>query len=235
MTPYLILDNVSAGYGASTVIENISLQLSLGENLAVLGRNGMGKTTLLATLMGLTQTHQGRIILNSQRITGLPAYRRAQMGLGWVAQERAVFGSLSVDENLRVVARPGSWDVDRVYDCFPRLAERRHNAGLQLSGGEQQMLAVARALMTNPQILLLDEPLEGLAPMVAQDVLRTLATLGHDNEMSIVVVEQHPQQILSLAQHAIILERGRIVYRGAASALQADPAAQDRWLGLNKT
>lgn len=235
MTPYLILDNVSAGYGASTVIENISLQLSLGENLAVLGRNGMGKTTLLATLMGLTQTHQGRIILNSQRITGLPAYRRAQMGLGWVAQERAVFGSLSVDENLRVVARPGSWDVDRVYDCFPRLAERRHNAGLQLSGGEQQMLAVARALMTNPQILLLDEPLEGLAPMVAQDLLRTLATLGHDNEMSIIVVEQHPQQILSLAQHAIILERGRIVYRGAASALQADPAAQDRWLGLNKT
>lgn len=235
MTPYLILDNVSAGYGASTVIENISLQLSLGENLAVLGRNGMGKTTLLATLMGLTQTHQGRIILNSQRITSLPTYRRAQMGLGWVAQERAVFGSLSVDENLRVVARPGSWDVDRVYDCFPRLAERRHNAGLQLSGGEQQMLAVARALMTNPQILLLDEPLEGLAPMVAQDLLRTLATLGHDNEMSIIVVEQHPQQILSLAQHAIILERGRIVYRGAASALQADPAAQDRWLGLNKT
>jgi len=231
--PILVLDQVSAGYGTGKVLDGLSLSVAAGSSVAILGRNGMGKTTLLTTLMGLTRQHSGRIILNGSDLSGVTPWHRARLGLGWTPQERAVFSSLTVHETLDIVARKGEWTRQRVYECFPRLHERRNHHGNQLSGGEQQMLAIARALMLNPRVLLLDEPLEGLAPQIVQELLETLSGLVSETGLTTLIVEQNPDQILPLTSHAIILERGQLVYQDDARSLLQDTAAQQRWLGLS--
>ncbi len=232
MAELLRMDQVWAGYADATVLEDISLGLDEGDTLALLGRNGMGKSTLLGTLMGATRQSRGAIVFGGQDITAMPGHRRARAGLGWVPQERDVFASLSVDENLSVVARPGPWDLARVYATLPRLQERRRNMGNQLSGGEQQMLAIGRALMTNPRLLLLDEPLEGLAPIIVEELLSVIRRMVGEGGMAVILVEQHAHQILPLTRQAVVLERGRIAYHGPSKALAADPALLDRWLGV---
>jgi branched-chain amino acid transport system ATP-binding protein len=232
MAELLQVDAVWAGYGNATVLEDISFSLDAGASLALLGRNGMGKTTLLATLMGATRQLRGRIRFDNQDLTVVPSHRRVHAGLGWVPQERDIFPSLSVEENLTVVARPGPWDLQKVYATFPRLQERRANMGNQLSGGEQQMLALARALMINPRLLLLDEPLEGLAPLIVQELLGIIADMVRQGSMAVILVEQHAHQILPITRDALVLERGRVVHRGPSDRLAADPALLDRWLGV---
>jgi branched-chain amino acid transport system ATP-binding protein len=224
-----------AGYGSATVLEDISFQLAEGASLALLGRNGMGKTTLLATLMGATRQTRGSLRFDGRDITGLPSHLRARAGLGWVPQERDIFASLTVEENLTVVSRPGEWNLARIYDMFPRLRERRANMGNQLSGGEQQMLAIGRALMLNPKLLLLDEPLEGLAPLIAHELLGIIAGLAREGRMAVILVEQHAHQILPIAQNAIIVERGRIVHQAASEELMQRPELLERWLGVSET
>ncbi|HEY0479309.1 MAG TPA: ABC transporter ATP-binding protein [Kofleriaceae bacterium] len=230
MTALLELDGVRAGYGESIVLDGVSLTVAEADALAVLGRNGVGKTTLLVTLMGLTRLRGGRLAWRGRDLGALPTYQRARAGLGWVPQERLVFRSLTVHEHLTAVARPGRWTPPRIYELFPGLARRRTNLGDQLSGGEQQMLAIARALMTNPQLLLLDEPLEGLAPIIAQDLVRVIKTLRADAGMAIVVVEQHARIALSLTDHAVVLDRGRIVHRGPSRQLLDEPQTLHRLL-----
>ena len=232
MADLLALHGVWAGYGQANVLEDISFSLAPGASLALLGRNGMGKSTLLSTLMGATRQTRGSIFFNGQDLVAVPSHRRAHAGLGWVPQERDIFASLTVEENLTVVARPGEWDLARVYATFPRLAERRANLGNQLSGGEQQMLALGRALMLNPTLLLLDEPLEGLAPLIVQELLAIIGAMLRQGSMAVILVEQHARQILPITQSAIVLERGRIVYQGASAELAADPSVLDRWLGV---
>ena len=232
MAELLEVEGVWAGYGDATVLEDVSVALAAGGSLALLGRNGMGKTTLLATLMGATRQTRGAIRFEGRDMATVPSHRRAHAGMGWVPQERDIFPSLSVEENLTVVARPGAWDVQKVYATFPRLSERRANMGNQLSGGEQQMLAIGRALMLNPRLLLLDEPLEGLAPLIGQELLRVIAGMVADGSMAIILVEQHAHQILPITQDAIVLERGRVAYHGASQTLIDDPAMLDRWLGV---
>lgn len=231
MTELLRVENLRAGYGAAIVLEDVSFALAAGGSLALLGRNGMGKTTLLSTLMGATQLQRGKIWLRGEDIARVASHRRARAGLGWVPQEREVFPSLSVEENLTVVARPGAWTLERVYDSFPRLQERRRNMGSQLSGGEQQMLAMGRALMLNPDILLLDEPLEGLAPRIAQELLHIIERMVAAGDMAVILVEQHARQILPITQQALVLERGRVVYDGDSAELLQDDAAREHWLG----
>jgi branched-chain amino acid transport system ATP-binding protein len=194
----------------------------------------MGKTTLLATLVGVTRRRGGRISLAGRAIESLAPESRAAAGIGWVPQERAIFRSLSVDENLTAVARPGPWTRERVYAMFPRLAERRGNFGTQLSGGEQQMLAIGRALMVNPRVLLLDEPLEGLAPRIVEELLAALARIVRDEGLSAIVVEQNPARILPITDDAIVLERGRIVHRDRSDVLLDDAAALDRLLAVGE-
>jgi branched-chain amino acid transport system ATP-binding protein len=232
MAELLRVENLRAGYGNATVLEDISFRLEAGGSLALLGRNGMGKTTLLATLMGATRQLHGHIWLDGQDLGPLPSHRRAHAGLGWVPQERDIFPSLSVEENLTVVARPGPWSLQKVYAAFPRLRERRANMGNQLSGGEQQMLALARALMLNPRLLLLDEPLEGLAPLIVRELLDSIAQMIRNGDMAVILVEQHAHQILPITRDALVLERGRIVHHGPSDRLAADPALLDRWLGV---
>jgi len=232
MTELLQVEGLWAGYGNATVLEDISFTLQAGASLALLGRNGMGKTTLLATLMGATRQLRGRIRFDGQDLASIPSHRRARAGLGWVPQERDIFPSLSVEENLTVVARPGAWDLNKVYAIFPRLRERRTNMGNQLSGGEQQMLALGRALMLNPKMLLLDEPLEGLAPLIVQELLGIIGAMVREGSMAVILVEQHARQILPITRDALILERGRVVHNGPSDALAADPALLDRWLGV---
>jgi branched-chain amino acid transport system ATP-binding protein len=221
--PLLELENVTAGYGDSVVLDGVSLAMAEGDALAVLGRNGVGKTTLLVTVMGLTQVRRGALRWRGGDLGGRPTFQRARAGIGWVPQERLVFRSLTVHEHLTSVARPGPWNPARIYEVFPRLAERRGNHGDQLSGGEQQMLAIARALMTNPALLLLDEPLEGLAPIIAQDLVRVIRTLRAETGLAIVVVEQHARIALSLTDHAVVLDRGRIIHRNDSQRLLAEP------------
>jgi branched-chain amino acid transport system ATP-binding protein len=228
VTHLLELDRVTAGYGASIVLDDISLTIAEADALAVLGRNGVGKTTLLITLMGLTTLRAGSLRWQGRDLGALPTFRRARAGLGWVPQERLVFRSLTVHEHLTSVARPGPWTPDRIYQLFPGLDRRRGNMGDQLSGGEQQMLAIGRALMTNPRLLLLDEPLEGLAPIIAQDLVRVIRTLRSDTGMAIIVVEQHARMALSLTDHAIALDRGKIVHRGDSKSLLDDPETLHR-------
>ena len=230
MTALLELDGVRAGYGESIVLDGVSLTVAEADALAVLGRNGVGKTTLLVTLMGLTRLRGGRLAWRGRDLGALPTYQRARAGLGWVPQERLVFRSLTVHEHLTAVARPGRWTPPRIFELFPGLARRRTNLGDQLSGGEQQMLAIARALMTNPQLLLLDEPLEGLAPIIAQELVRVIKTLRADAGMAIVVVEQHARIALSLTDHAVVLDRGRIVHRGPSRQLLDEPQTLHRLL-----
>jgi branched-chain amino acid transport system ATP-binding protein len=230
--PLLALDNVRAGYGPAIVLDGVSLTLPERGSLALLGRNGVGKSTLLLTIMGYTQVSRGRVIWQNQDITRRPPHRRARAGIGWVAQEREIFVSLTVEENLTVAARTGRWDLPAVYDLFPRLAERRSNFGNQLSGGEQQMLAIARALMTNPALLLLDEPLEGLAPIIVEELSAAIRRMTSEGSNAFILVEQHADIALSLTQAAIVIERGRVIHSGPSAQLLADHAALDRLIGL---
>ena len=233
--PLLALDNVRAGYGPAVVLDGVSLALPERGSLAVLGRNGVGKSTLLLTIMGYTQVSRGRVVWQGDDITRRPPHRRARAGIGWVAQEREIFVSLTVEENLTVAARAGRWDLPAVYDLFPRLAERRGNFGNQLSGGEQQMLAIARALMTNPALLLLDEPLEGLAPIIVEELSAAIRRMTSEGANAFILVEQHVEVALPLTQHALVLERGCVVHSGPSAALLADHATLDRLIGLKLT
>jgi branched-chain amino acid transport system ATP-binding protein len=228
----LILDGVDAGYGETLVIEGVSLALAPGGALAVLGRNGVGKTTLLATIMGHTNLRAGRIAFAGQDISFLPAYRRSRLGIGFVPQEREVFRSLTVAENLSIAARPGVWTLTRVYDLFPPLAERRFHNGYHLSGGEQQMLAIGRALMGNPTLLLMDEPLEGLAPVIVDSLLAVLETLKSDRGLAMVMIEQHARIALQFAAEALVLDRGRIVFSGSSRDLLEAPEQLDLLVGV---
>ena len=225
----LELRDVRAGYGDAVVLDGVSFQLPANGSLAVLGRNGVGKSTLLLTLMGYTRLHRGEVSWDGKSISRLPAHRRARLGIGWVAQEREIFPSLTVEENLCVAAREGQWNLERVYGLFPRLRERKGNFGNQLSGGEQQMLAIARALMTNPKVLLLDEPLEGLAPIIVEELAASLANL---DGMAIILVEQHIDIALTLCKESIVIERGRIAHRGPSRELASDEALLERYLGV---
>jgi branched-chain amino acid transport system ATP-binding protein len=223
MAALLELDDVTAGYGQSVVLDRVSLSVEEAGALAVLGRNGVGKSTLLATLMGLTTVRAGSLRWRGTDLGAMPAFRRARAGIGWVPQERLVFPSLTVHEHLVAVARPGRWTPARIYEMFPGLGQRRTNLGDQLSGGEQQMLAIARALMTNPQLLLLDEPLEGLAPLIVQELVRVIQTLRRDAGLAVILVEQQARIALSITEHAIVLDRGRIVHRGESQKLLDEP------------
>ena len=230
--PLLRLERVSAGYGPAQVLHEISLDIPEHGSLAVLGRNGVGKTTLLLTMMGYTQMRAGRVGWRGRDISRLPPHRRAAAGIGWVAQERDIFPSLSVEENLTVAARPGEWTLESVYAMFPRLKERRRNMGNQLSGGEQQMLAIARALTTNPALMLLDEPFEGLAPVIVEELIRAMKLMLADRRIAIVLVEQHTDVALELTQAAIVLERGQVAHRAPSEELARDTATLERLVGL---
>ena len=230
--PLLSFKNVRAGYGEAVVLDNVSFEIPERGSLAVLGRNGVGKSTLLLTLMGFTQLRRGAIVWRGTDITRLAPHRRAQSGIGWVAQEREIFANLSVVENLTVASRPGRWDLGAVFELFPRLRERQQSKGNQLSGGEQQMLATARALMTNPALLLLDEPLEGLAPIIVEELVRGLRKMITEEGTAVILVEQHAEIALSLTEHALLLERGAIVHRARSQDLLKDHATLDRYIGL---
>ncbi|MEX2126745.1 MAG: ABC transporter ATP-binding protein [Xanthobacteraceae bacterium] len=230
--PLLALKDVRAGYGDAVVLDNITLEIPGNGSLAVLGRNGVGKSTLLLTIMGFTDIRRGTVQWRGADVTGTQPYRRARAGIGWVAQEREIFSSLTVEENLTVTSRPGRWDLKAVHELFPRLAERKNSKGNQLSGGEQQMLAIARALMTNPSLLLLDEPLEGLAPIIIEEVVRAIRRMLDDRNTAVILVEQHAEVALSLTEQAVLLERGHIVHRAASKDLLRDTAALDRYIGL---
>ena len=234
MADLLVVEGLRSGYGEAVVVQGISLRVPQGESLALLGRNGTGKTTFLNTLAGATRRHAGSITLGGVDISTLASHRRAAAGIGWVPQERNIFKSLTVDENLSAVARPGPWTLQRAYEMFPRLAERKANMGNQLSGGEQQMLAVARALVLNPTLLLLDEPLEGLAPIIVEELLRSIARVVRDEGMSAIIVEQNPRHILPITQRAVVLDRGAIVHEGASDELLRDKARLDAWLSVSK-
>jgi branched-chain amino acid transport system ATP-binding protein len=223
MPDALALKKLNSGYGETVVLEDVDLALREGGSLAVLGRNGVGKTTLLATIMGHTTFHAGEISFGGKAIQRLPAYERARLGIGYVPQERLIFPSLNVHENLAVAARPGRWTLERVYDLFPRLRQRREAMGNQLSGGEQQMLAIGRALMGNPSLLLLDEPLEGLAPIIVETLLQSLKKLIAEDSLAVILVEQHAKVALSVTEAVLILSRGRVTHYGPSAALLADP------------
>jgi branched-chain amino acid transport system ATP-binding protein len=228
MRALLELVDVRAGYGDAVVLDGVSLSVGENGSLAVLGRNGVGKSTLILTILGFTRLHRGRILWRGEDISRLAPHRRVQLGIGWVAQEREIFPSLSVEENLLVAARPGSWNSQKVYALFPRLQERKRNMGNQLSGGEQQMLATARALMTNPALLLLDEPLEGLAPIIVEELVRSLRNI----DTATVLVEQHTGVALELTRDAIVIERGTVAHRAKSTDFAKDPATLERYVGL---
>ena len=233
MPDLLRIESLRAGYGEAVVLPDISLALGEGEALALLGRNGAGKTTLINSIVGITRRFGGVLTLDGEDITQLRSDQRARAGIGWVPQERNIFKSLTVEENMTAVAQPGPWTVARVYDMFPRLAERRNNFGNQLSGGEQQMLAIGRALTLNPKVLLLDEPTEGLAPIIIEELLKALGAITRAGGICSIIVEQHAQKILGLADRVVILERGTIVHDAASAALKADPAVLERYLGIS--
>ncbi|WP_300707642.1 ABC transporter ATP-binding protein [Limnohabitans sp.] len=239
MAELLKLENLSAGYGEAVVLNDISFSLGEGETLALLGRNGTGKTTLMDTLAGATRQHGGQIFLGGQPLHSLPSHERAAVGIGWVPQERNIFKSLTVHENLTAVARSGRaghtsrpWTPERVYEMFPRLAERKTNLGTQLSGGEQQMLAVGRALVLNPRLLLLDEPLEGLAPIIVEELLHAIARVTREEGLSAIIVEQHPQAILKISHRAVVLDHGNVVHASDAQTLRHNPELLDSLLGV---
>ena len=243
MAEWLEIERLSAGYGEAVVLNGVSLSLAQGQTLALLGRNGTGKTTLINTLAGATRQHAGSILLGEGAVRlalhRLLSHERAAAGIGWVPQERNIFKSLTVHENLTAVARApragaagAPWTPERVYRLFPRLAERKTNLGTQLSGGEQQMLAVGRALVLNPRLLLLDEPLEGLAPIIVEELLQAMARITREEGLSAIIVEQHPRAILAIAQRAVVLDHGTVVHAGPAQDLLDQPALLDRLLGV---
>ena len=237
-TELLRIDGLSAGYDEAVVLHGISLTMNEGETLALLGRNGTGKTTLMDTLVGVTTLHGGTISLAGLPLQRMAPHERAAAGMGWVPQERNIFKSLTVHENLTAVARPGRyneyrpWTPGRVFELFPRLAERQHNLGTQLSGGEQQMLAVGRALVLNPRLLLLDEPLEGLAPIIVEELLLAISRITREEGLSAIIVEQHPQAILKISHQAVVLDHGTVVHSGSAQALLDEPELLDQLLGV---
>jgi branched-chain amino acid transport system ATP-binding protein len=232
MASALALRHVSAGYGETVVLEDVSLALERGECVSVIGRNGVGKSTLLATVMGHTTLHGGEVTLGGASLARVPVFRRALGGLGFVPQEREIFPSLSVRENLEIGARPGPWTFERVFDLFPNLRVRLRNAGDQLSGGEQQMLSIARALLTNPSVLLMDEPTEGLAPVLVESLTAVLLRLREESGLSIVLVEQNSRVALAFSPRIVVLDKGGIVYDGASAPLRADPEALARLIGV---
>lgn len=232
MPDLLTIEKLTAGYGEAIVLNEVSLALAEGQALALLGRNGMGKTTLINSIVGVTRYIGGSISLDGRDISGLRPDQRAHAGVGWVPQERNIFKSLTVEENLTAVEQPGPWTVGKIYELFPRLAERRRNLGNQLSGGEQQMLAVGRALILNPRVMLLDEPLEGLAPILVEELLAALRRVIRDEGMSAILVEQNAQKVLGVTDRAAILERGSVVYEGASADLAADRAVLEGYLGV---
>ena len=233
MAELLRVEGLKAGYGEAVVVQGVDLVLEKGRSLALLGRNGTGKTTLLNTLVGATRRHAGRIELAGRDVTTLPSYRRAEAGIGWVPQERNIFKSLTVEENLTAVARPGPWTLARAYEMFPRLEERRALLGTQLSGGEQQMLAVARALVLNPKLLLLDEPLEGLAPIIVEELLRSIGRVVRDEGLSAIIVEQNPRLILGMTHRAVVLDRGAVVHESDSATLRANPEHLEKLLSVH--
>jgi branched-chain amino acid transport system ATP-binding protein len=228
----LTVESVSAGYGEATVLDDCSLSMREGESLALLGRNGVGKSTLLLTIMGHTRVHRGAIRWRGQDLMKVPTYGRARAGLGWVPQEREVFPSLTVEENLTVPALPGKWDLERIYSLFPRLQARRKYFGTQLSGGEQQMLAIGRALMLNPRLLLLDEPLEGLAPVIVDELCAAIDDMVRHQGQSLILVEQRVEQALSLTHRAVVLDRGHAVYTADSPELLKDISVLEKWVGV---
>jgi branched-chain amino acid transport system ATP-binding protein len=228
----LEVEGLTCGYGEAVVLSGVGFALDAGRSLALLGRNGTGKTTLIDTLVGTTRRHAGRITLAGVALHTLPPHARAAAGIGWVPQERNIFKSLTVEENLTAVARPGPWTPQRVFALFPRLGERKRNLGTQLSGGEQQMLAFGRALVLNPKLLLLDEPLEGLAPLIVAEMLAAIERVAREEGLSSIVVEQHPQMVLQVTDDAIVLDRGGIALASTSAALLADPTPLDQWLGV---
>ena len=239
MAELLRIQGLSAGYGEAVVLNEVSLALDEGQTLALLGRNGTGKTTLINTLAGATRQHAGSISLGGVALHKLPSHERAAVGIGWVPQERNIFKSLTVHENLTAVERPARagrasspWTPERVYSLFPRLAERKTNLGTQLSGGEQQMLALGRALVLNPTLLLLDDPCEGLAPIIVQELLRAIRRITREEGLSAIIVEQHPQAILAISDTAAVLDRGTVVYAGTAESLQQQPELLNKLLGV---
>ena len=232
MPELLNVEDLTAGYGEAKVLTGVSFKIAEGQALALLGRNGMGKTTLVNSIIGVTRHFSGSITLDGHDITALRPDQRAHAGIGWVPQERNIFSSLTVEENMTAIERPGPWTLAKVYSVFPRLAERRRNLGNQLSGGEQQMLAIARALILNPRIMLLDEPLEGLAPIIIDELLAVLRKIVREEGLSAILVEQNAHKILSVADQAIIVERGSIVYEGASAALKADRALLEKYVGV---
>ncbi|HEX2655872.1 MAG TPA: ABC transporter ATP-binding protein [Xanthobacteraceae bacterium] len=232
MADVLSIEQLTAGYGEAVVLSDVSLAVAEGQALALLGRNGMGKTTLVNSVVGVTRYISGAIKVDGRDVTRLRPDQRAVAGVGWVPQERNIFRSLTVEENLTAVARPGPWTVARIYDLFPRLRERQRNLGNQLSGGEQQMLAVGRALALNPRILLLDEPLEGLAPIIVDELLGSLRRIVRDEGMAAIIVEQNAQKILGVTDRTVIIERGNVVYENDSATLRADRAALEKYLGV---
>ena len=232
MPELLAAEGLVAGYGESVVLEDVSFSLEEGGSLSLLGRNGVGKTTLLLTLMGLTRLQRGRLAFAGRDLASLATHRRARAGIGWVPQERGVFPSLTVEEHLRVVARPGEWSLRRVYQLFPRLEERRQQPGNRLSGGEQQMLAIARALMVNPRLLLLDEPMEGLSPLIVQELVALIRALTRAGKMAVILVEQHARLALGLTRDALVIERGRVVHRSSSERLIGEPAVLEQLRGM---
>ena len=232
MASVLELRHVTAGYGETVVLEDIDLTLGRGEHVSVIGRNGVGKTTLLATIMGHTTLHRGEVMLGGARLDRVPVFRRARSGLGFVPQEREIFPSLSVRENLEVAARPGPWTPERVFELFPNLKARLSSMGDQLSGGEQQMLSIARALLTNPSVLLMDEPTEGLAPVMVEALTTVLPRLRGERALSVVLVEQNSRVALAFSARTVVMDKGRIVYDGESAALRADPEHLARLIGV---
>jgi branched-chain amino acid transport system ATP-binding protein len=228
----LALEDIRAGYGDAVVLDGVSIEMPEHGSLALLGRNGVGKSTLLLTIMGYTRLWRGSVRWQGRPITWLSPHNRSRLGLGWVPQERDIFPSLSLEENLIVAARPGRWDLKSVYELFPRLAERRSNRGNHLSGGEQQMLSIARTLMTNPALLLLDEPLEGLAPIIVEELTAAIRRMAAEEGVALILVEQHIELALSLTDQAIVIERGVIAHRGRSQELLRDHHTLDRLIGL---
>jgi branched-chain amino acid transport system ATP-binding protein len=234
MDSVLELRHVSAGYGETVVLEDINLALAPGESISVIGRNGVGKTTLLATVMGHTTLHNGVVMFRGESLNRIPVFRRALNGIGFVPQEREIFPSLSVRENLEVGARPGQWTQERVFELFPNLKARLSNMGNELSGGEQQMLSIARALLTNPSVLLMDEPTEGLAPVLIEALTGILLRLREENALSIVLVEQNSRVALAFSARVVVMDRGRIVFDGESAALSADPERLAQLIGVTE-